>query len=64
MKILFQLWLRQWRQTGNVISTHYAVAIIMHLVFCVLNFKWTFDLFASKIRAWNLGKEAKIEKGL
>ncbi|KAL3794009.1 hypothetical protein ACHAWO_012413 [Cyclotella atomus] len=63
MKILLQLWWNSYRQTSSLYS-HYTICILLHSVFCVLNFKWTFDLFASKLRAWKLGKDAKIEKGL
>ncbi len=64
MKILLELWWMQWKQTEKVLYTRYALAIVLHSIFCILNFKWTFDLFASKLRAWKLGKEAKVEKGL
>jgi hypothetical protein len=47
-----------------MLYNHYIICIVLHSVFCVLNFKWTFDLFASKLRAWKLGKDAKIDKGL
>eukprot|EP00804_Cyclotella_cryptica_P007657 CCRYP_015236-RA/>CCRYP_015236-RA protein AED:0.03 eAED:0.03 QI:354/1/1/1/0/0/7/3741/314 len=64
MKILLELWWKQWKQTGMVLYSRYTVGIVLHSIFCILNFKWTFDLFASKLRAWKLGKEAKVEKGL
>jgi hypothetical protein len=64
MKILLQCWWLQYKQTSTMLYNHYIICIVLHSVFCVLNFKWTFDLFASKLRAWKLGKDAKIDKGL
>lgn len=64
MKILVQLWWAQYKKTSYMIYNHYTICIALHSVFCILNFKWTFDLFCSKMRAWKHGKDAKVEKGL
>jgi len=41
------------------------IALTLHTVFCLLNFKWTFDLLMSKVRYWRRGgDEYKVDKGL
>jgi len=64
MKVLWTLWFTQWKQTGAIFTSRYSVALFLHLVFCVLNFKWTFDLFMGKWKALRSGKATKVEKGL
>lgn len=46
-------------KTGNRFNI-WLVVIPLHLVFCLLNLKWTHDLIMSKIRYW---KRAKGKKG-
>ena len=64
MTILWSLWYSHWMKTGNIVNSHYFLALVLHSVFCLLNFKWTFDLFMSKWRAMTSGGKSKIEKGL
>ena len=64
MKVLFSLLLADAERTGSIFRTHYMIALPLQSVFCVLNFKWTFDLFMSKFRAMRSGGPTKIEKGL
>ena len=64
MVILCKLWWKCFKETGHVIYQKYSFSIVLHSVFCVLNFKWTFDLFRSKWRALRSGKVEKISKGL
>mmetsp|Transcript_1748 Transcript_1748/g.3366 ORF Transcript_1748/g.3366 Transcript_1748/m.3366 type:complete len:322 (+) Transcript_1748:182-1147(+) len=64
MKVLWTSWLTEWEKTGHVLGLPYGPALVLHSIFCVLNFKWTSDLFMSKYRAWKSGNAAKIEKGL
>ena len=40
-----------------------SIAFCLHVVFCVLNSKWTIDLVNSKIRQWK-GKSNTVERGL
>ena len=50
-----------------MIYQRYSGALILHSVFCLLNFKWTFDLFRSKYRALRSGNRrgySKVDKGL
>jgi hypothetical protein len=58
-RVLWSLWCEH-----NKEGKRYAIALGLHSVFCCLNFKWTFDLFMSKVRAWKNGGRAKVEKGL
>ncbi|KAL7550394.1 hypothetical protein ACHAWF_013635 [Thalassiosira exigua] len=62
--LLWTLWHDQWNRTGAVFHSRYAVALVLHSIFCVLNFKWTFDLFMSKFRALRSGKASGVQKGL
>mmetsp|Transcript_45196 Transcript_45196/g.96158 ORF Transcript_45196/g.96158 Transcript_45196/m.96158 type:complete len:325 (+) Transcript_45196:349-1323(+) len=64
LMVVWTLWHAQWEETGVVFGSRYSVAIVLHSIFCLLNFKWTFDLFMSKWRALRSGNEAKVEKGL
>mmetsp|Transcript_2876 Transcript_2876/g.5333 ORF Transcript_2876/g.5333 Transcript_2876/m.5333 type:complete len:315 (-) Transcript_2876:948-1892(-) len=64
LKVLWTLWFTQWKKTGAIFNSQYVVALILHFIFCVLNFKWTFDLFMSKWRALRSGKPAKVDRGL
>ena len=64
MKILWTSWLTRWQQTGSFMGMPYAPSLFLHSIFCLLNAKWTFDLFMSKYRAWKSGKSAKVDKGL
>ncbi|KAL7542520.1 hypothetical protein ACHAXR_011850 [Thalassiosira sp. AJA248-18] len=64
LRVLWTIWFTQWKQTGNIFNTRYALALFLHFIFCLLNFKWTYDLFMSKWRASRSGKAAKVEKGL
>eukprot|EP00574_Skeletonema_japonicum_P005599 CAMPEP_0201728024 /NCGR_PEP_ID=MMETSP0593-20130828/14517_1 /ASSEMBLY_ACC=CAM_ASM_000672 /TAXON_ID=267983 /ORGANISM="Skeletonema japonicum, Strain CCMP2506" /LENGTH=301 /DNA_ID=CAMNT_0048220005 /DNA_START=156 /DNA_END=1061 /DNA_ORIENTATION=- len=62
-RMIFSLWYENGYEEGD----HFVIfsfALGLHTIFCGLNFKWTFDLFMSKFRAWKLGGNAKIEKGL
>jgi len=54
---------------GSIFNSHYCTCLLLQSIFVVLNFKWTFDLFASKVRAMRSSKSGtttttKIEKGL
>lgn len=40
------------------------IALTLHSVFCLLNFKWTLDLLMSKVRYWRKGGDYKVDKGL
>lgn len=60
--ILKTLWFK-WKDSGAIFHTRYSMALFLHIIFCLLNFKWTFDLFMSRWRALTSGKQA-IEKGL
>lgn len=40
------------------------ICLVIHAVFCVLNAKWTIDLFHSKVRQWRAGVGTKVESGL
>lgn len=64
MTVLWSLWYSQWMKTGNIVNSHYSLALVLHSIFCLLNFKWTFDLFMSKWRAMRSGEMSKIDKGL
>ncbi len=62
-RMIFTLWYENGYEEGE----HFVIfsfALGLHTIFCGLNFKWTFDLFMSKFRAWKMGGNAKIEKGL
>ena len=65
-RLLWEMWHEVHMKFDVIFNTKYAVALFLHTIFCCLNFKWTFDLFMSKLRAWKLGgrMNAKIEKGL
>ena len=59
------LWsLREENKGEAEFISRYTIALGLHSIFCCLNFKWTFDLFMSKFRAWKIGGYAKVEKGL
>mmetsp|Transcript_25143 Transcript_25143/g.38051 ORF Transcript_25143/g.38051 Transcript_25143/m.38051 type:complete len:319 (-) Transcript_25143:199-1155(-) len=62
-RLLWSLWYDEYKE-GVIFNTKYAFALGLHSIFCCLNFKWTFDLFMSKLRAWKIGGHAKVEKGL
>ena len=67
MKILCELWYETYSRSGCMIYQCYSGALILHSVFCLLNFKWTFDLFRSKYRALRSGNRRghnKVDKGL
>lgn len=64
LKILWGLWLTLWEKTGNMFYQRYALALFLHCVFCVLNFKWTYDLFMGQWRRLTSGNTTKVEKGL
>eukprot|EP00970_Alexandrium_tamarense_P004945 scaffold808_cov196-Alexandrium_tamarense.AAC.82 len=64
MKVLWQNWMECYTKYGSIFYSRWFVSMALHSVFCLLNFKWTFDLFMSKLKAWKLGKNAKIDKGL
>jgi len=68
MKILCELWYETYVSNGGyMIYQCYSGALILHSVFCLLNFKWTFDLFRSKYRALRSGNRRgynKVDKGL
>ena len=64
MKVLWTIWFTQWEKKGVIFNTRWAVALLLHFIFCWLNFKWTFDLFMSKWRASRSGMTAKVQKGL
>jgi hypothetical protein len=64
MKVLWQNWMEYYTKYGSIFYSRWFVSMALHSVFCLLNFKWTFDLFMSKLKAWKLGKNAKIDKGL
>jgi hypothetical protein len=62
-RLLWSLWYHDYKG-GVIFNSRYAVALGLHSIFCCLNFKWTFDLFMSKMRAWKNGGKTKVEKGL
>lgn len=59
MKVLWNIWYNQF-----TFNTHYTFALALHFIFCVLNFKWTYDLFKSKWRALRSKEAYVVEKGL
>ncbi len=64
---IWRMILTLWYDNGYKQGENFAIfsfALGLHTIFCILNFKWTFDLFMSKYRAWKIGGSAKIEKGL
>jgi len=63
LRVLIGLWSEKTQQTGGIYN-YISLAIVLHSVFCLLNFKWTFDLLRGKYKAIRYGKSAKIEKGL
>ena len=63
MKVLFGLLLADMEKV-SIFRSHYMIALPLQTVFCILNFKWTLDLFMSKFRAMRSGGVTKIEKGL
>jgi hypothetical protein len=77
MYILFTLWYADYKNSrvaggaaggyfgSAVFNSHYCICLLLQSIFVILNFKWTFDLFASKVRAMrSKGGTTKIEKGL
>lgn len=62
LRVFLMLWLAQWEETGDMFGSHYILALLLHSVFCLLNFKWTFDLLMSAWRSW--GKPAQVGRGL
>ena len=62
-RVLWYLWYDHYK-VGVIFNTRYSIALGLHSIFCCLNFKWTFDLFMSKMRAWKNGGKAKVDKGL
>jgi hypothetical protein len=63
MKVLFGLLLADLEKM-SIFRSHYMIALPLQSVFCVLNLKWTLDLFMSKFRAMKSGGATKVEKGL
>jgi hypothetical protein len=64
------LWKRWWAnslQMGTKFNLD-LIAPVLHSSFCILNFKWTYDLTMSKIRYWrrqkDRHKEYQVSKGL
>lgn len=64
LMVLWSAWFSEWTKSGSMFHTHYFLAVVLQSVFCLLNFKWTFDLFMSKWRAIRSGERSKVEKGL
>ena len=76
MYILFTLWYADYKNSrvagggagyfgSAVFNSHYCICLLLQSIFVILNFKWTFDLFASKVRAMrSKGGTTKIDKGL
>ena len=60
LKLLWELYLEN-KETHSKVCI---VGLVLHCIFCVLNYKWTFDLFMSKWRAFKIGGKGKVEKGL
>jgi len=60
----------QYIEYSEKIDTYWnllALSIPLHAAFCLLNFKWTYDLFSSKLRFWtrkNKSGQEPIDKGL
>lgn len=63
-KVVWTMWVTTREETGAVFYQRYAAALFLHSIFCLLNFKWTFDLCMSKWTALRIGKAAKLKKGL
>eukprot|EP00581_Thalassiosira_minuscula_P016485 CAMPEP_0183718426 /NCGR_PEP_ID=MMETSP0737-20130205/11686_1 /TAXON_ID=385413 /ORGANISM="Thalassiosira miniscula, Strain CCMP1093" /LENGTH=289 /DNA_ID=CAMNT_0025947981 /DNA_START=674 /DNA_END=1544 /DNA_ORIENTATION=+ len=61
---IWTLYVAQWKEDGCVVRSRYFTGLLIHSIFCMLNFKWTFDLLMSKWKALRSGKAAKVEKGL
>lgn len=58
---------KMWNELSEEVGTRWNVLLvtqILHPVFCLLNFKWSYDLLMSKIRAWRRKEESQISKGL
>lgn len=72
MGVVFWNLCRESRNGGSggtkeeTVDTYMWVGIFtLHMVFCLLNMKWTWDLANSKIRQWkSKGKNTKIASGL
>ena len=66
MPCFIQQWLTHSQQVGtkwNIV----ALSVPLHAAFCLLNLKWTYDLFTSKIRFWtrkNKSAKETVDKGL
>ena len=60
LKLMWDLYL----ENKDTHSAECIIGLVLHCIFCVLNYKWTFDLFMSKWRSFKTGGKAKIEKGL
>jgi len=50
------------KETGSNVN-YELIVVLLHTVFCILNFKWSYDLLMSKIRYWR-GQAKSISKGL
>lgn len=64
LKIMWNNWLDLWEETGAMLWQRYSFALTLQTIFCLLNIKWTYDLFRSKWRAVRSGNSAKVDKGL
>jgi hypothetical protein len=49
MGFLVKRWLKESKQVGTLLNLE-LIPVVLHAIFCVLNFKWTFDLIMSKVR--------------
>jgi hypothetical protein len=67
MVYLVQRWWKVSQESGNYFNIE-LVNPVMHSSFCILNFKWTYDLLMSKIRYYKRRashmKEYEVSKGL
>ena len=69
---LYRMWIVHSKQTGSYFNL-LVLAFPLHLVFCLLNLKWSYELLMSKVRYWRRcmrktsGEEAIVDsasKGL
>lgn len=67
MVFLANLWWKTSREVGTVFNID-LISPLMHSSFCILNFKWTYDLIMSKIRYYKRkaanNKDYEVSKGL
>eukprot|EP00542_Grammatophora_oceanica_P021048 CAMPEP_0194031656 /NCGR_PEP_ID=MMETSP0009_2-20130614/4775_1 /TAXON_ID=210454 /ORGANISM="Grammatophora oceanica, Strain CCMP 410" /LENGTH=321 /DNA_ID=CAMNT_0038671869 /DNA_START=42 /DNA_END=1007 /DNA_ORIENTATION=- len=59
---VIMLWVGQREKTGRIINIA-LLAVPLHMCFCILNLKWSYDLLMSKVRYWKRLKAGKVIPG-